>query len=281
MIAIRQDSSKRSYCDLCGPNSEACSRCLDCEESLCQSCCNAHEKSKSSKHHRISDLGTLEPEMKGRIRQRIFCDQHPEEEIKLACKDCKTLMCVLCRAIKHENHSIETLSDAAAEMKKNIRIKINQCTDKVTRITDSKLEADAFDNKINDAEMKEIKAVEDQRLGLIKVLDEEVAIMKDKIQNVYNELRQQNAALKKGMMEELTKCSTASDNAIEIIDLGTDIDVWKKGSDLEQSLSTAMADIVTKPMPRMDKYLFSPVEIKVRELISLIGMMQDSTEMSM
>ncbi|KAL3890191.1 hypothetical protein ACJMK2_002483, partial [Sinanodonta woodiana] len=277
---IYSESSETIPCDICGPKSVACSRCLDCEENLCQACCYVHEKLKMSRNHKVSDLGTLEPEMKGKIRQRIFCDQHLEEEIKLVCKDCKALICVLCKAIKHENHATETVSDAATEVKKNIQIKMNQCSDKVRRITDSEREADALDKKINDAERKEINALEDQRLQLIKVIDQEVAKMKAKIQNVYKDIRQQNAALKRDMMEELKKCSTANDNARQIIDQGTDIDIIKKSSDVEQILSTAMTKTAQKPMTRMDKDLFSPVEIKVRELIPFIGIMRDSTEMS-
>ncbi|KAL3890077.1 hypothetical protein ACJMK2_002374, partial [Sinanodonta woodiana] len=104
--------------------------------------------------------------------------------------------------------------------------------------------------------------------------------MKDKLQNVYKDLRQQNAALKRRMKEEQEKCSTATDNARQLIDKGTYIDVIQKGSDLEQLLSTAMTETAIKPMTRMDKDLFSPAEIKVRELIPFIGMMRDSTEMS-
>ncbi|KAL3890388.1 hypothetical protein ACJMK2_002671 [Sinanodonta woodiana] len=274
------DSSETFPCDICGPKGVACSRCLDCEDNLCQACCYVHEKLKTTRTHKVSDLGTLEPEMKGKIRQRIFCDQHVEEEIKLVCKDCKALICVLCKAIKHEIHATETVSDAASEVKKNIQIKMNQCSDKVRRITDSEREADALEKKIIDAESKEIKALEDQRLQLIKVIDQEVAQMKDKIQNIYKELRQQNQALKMGMKEELKKCSTATDNARQIIDQGTDIDIIKKGSDVEQLLCTAMAETVQKPITRMEKDLFSPAEIKVREIIPFIGMMRDSTEMS-
>ncbi|KAL3890870.1 hypothetical protein ACJMK2_003144, partial [Sinanodonta woodiana] len=278
---IDSDSSDTFFCDICGPKSVASSRCLDCEENLCQACSYVHEKLKTSRNHKVSDLGTMGPEMKGKIRQRIFCDQHPEDEIRLFCKDCKALICVMCKAIKHDHHASETVSDAAAEVKKNILIKMKHCSDKVRYITDSEREADALDKNINDAEMKEIKALEDQRLQLIKIIDQEVAKMKVKIQNVYKDLRQQNAALKRDMKEELRKHSTANDNARHIMDHGTDIDVINKGSDLEQLLSMAMAETIQRPMTRMEKALFNPGEIKVIELISFIGMMRDSTEMSL
>ncbi|KAL3890108.1 hypothetical protein ACJMK2_002402 [Sinanodonta woodiana] len=277
---IDSDSSETIPCDICGPKSVACSRCLDCEDNLCQACCYVHEKLKPTRNHKVSDLGTLEPEMKGKIRQRIFCDQHPEDEIRLVCKDCKVLICVMCKAVKHDHHTSETVPDAAAEVKKNIQIKMNQCSDKMRRITDSEREADALDMKINESEMKEIKALEDQRLQLITVIDKEVARMRDKIQAVYKDLREQNAALKIDMKEELKKYSTANEMARQIIDHGTDIDIIKKGSDLEQLLYTAMVETVQRPMTRMEKDMFYPAEIKVIELISLIGKMRDSTEIT-
>ncbi|KAL3890304.1 hypothetical protein ACJMK2_002589, partial [Sinanodonta woodiana] len=280
MRAIRQDTREKMYCDICGPNVAAFNRCLDCEENMCRTCCYVHEKSKLSRHHRISDLGTMQPEMKDRIRQRLFCVKHLEEELKLFCKDCKTLMCVMCKAIKHENHTSETVSDAAVEVKRNIQIKMNQCSDKVKRITNSEREADTLDKTINDTERKEIEALEDQHLLLINVIDQEVAIMKEKIENVYKDLRQQHEAVKRGIEEEFKKCSAANDNARHIIDQGTDIDVIQKDSELQQLLSAAMEETFKNPLTRMDKDMFSPVEIKVRELISLIGMMQDSTEIS-
>ncbi|KAL3890786.1 hypothetical protein ACJMK2_003064, partial [Sinanodonta woodiana] len=279
-MSIYSDSSESFPCDICGPKNLACSRCLDCEENLCHSCSYVHEKLKMTRNHKVSDLGTMEPDMKGKIRQRIFCDQHPEDEIRLVCKDCKALICVLCKAINHENHASETVSDAAAEVKKNIQIKMNECSDKMRRITDYEREVDVHDKKIDDAERKEIKALEDQRLQMIKVIDEEVARMKEKIQNVYKDLRQQNEALKRDMKEELKKCSTARDIARQIIDQETDISIIKKGLDLQQLFSTAVAETARKPMTRLEKDMFYPVEINVRELISVIGMMRDSTEMS-
>ncbi|KAL3890883.1 hypothetical protein ACJMK2_003155 [Sinanodonta woodiana] len=37
-------SGEKFYCDLCGPKNVACSRCLDCEENLCMTCCYGHKK---------------------------------------------------------------------------------------------------------------------------------------------------------------------------------------------------------------------------------------------
>ncbi|KAL3876757.1 hypothetical protein ACJMK2_034553 [Sinanodonta woodiana] len=105
-------------CDLCGPKSIACGRCLNCEENLCQYCCHAHEKSKATKTHKIRDLGTLDPAVKDNLRQqRTFCKDHVEDEIKLFCQDCNVPICFACTAIKHNKHAFKTVADAANEVK--------------------------------------------------------------------------------------------------------------------------------------------------------------------
>ncbi|KAL3890330.1 hypothetical protein ACJMK2_002614, partial [Sinanodonta woodiana] len=272
---------------------QECSICMDifknpkllpCHHSFCYKCLEDYVKVNLSNGRFNCPMCRKSVELSlggvASFQENFYIDTYSKEEVKLVCKDCKALICVLCKTIKHESHASETVSDAAAEVKKNIQIKMNQCLNKVRRITDSEREAEALDRKINDAERNEIKALEEQRLQLIKLIDQEVAKMKEKIQNVYKELRQQNESLKRDMKAELTKCSTVNDNARQIIDQGTDIDLIKKGSDLEQLLSAAMTETSLKPMTRMEKDLFSPVTIKVSELIQFIGMMRDSTEIT-
>ncbi|KAK3602168.1 hypothetical protein CHS0354_013235 [Potamilus streckersoni] len=265
-------------CDLCGPKSVACSRCLDCEENLCQPCCYVHEKLKVSRHHKVRDLGTLDFAMKGKIRQRTFCDQHPEEEIKLICRDCNILICVICKAVDHENHATKTVVDAAAEMKKRLQTKMTSCSDKLRNISASKEKAEQLERSIDDAEREELKSVEDQRSHLNQLLGQEVAKVKATIKNVYLSLRQQNATLKRDIQDELRSCSDVFENAQKLTQQGPDIEIIKKGPALDQLISEAISKTDQMPNIHMKNKLFSPAEINQSELIALIGKMQDSTD---
>ncbi|KAK3594916.1 hypothetical protein CHS0354_020573 [Potamilus streckersoni] len=275
---VESDFVGNYICDLCGPKSVACRRCLDCNENLCMSCCHAHEKSKASRDHRISDLGTLDPKMKGKIRQRIFCDQHPEKDLELFCRQCKVLICLLCKAVEHNHHDTDTIIDAAAKVKKTLQTKMNSCSEKLRTIAEFKGSGEAFDIKINDAERKEIKALEDQRLQLMKVLDEEFAKMKDHIQSVYKGLMQQNADFIKYMQDEFSTYSDANLNTRKLIEQGSDIDVIKKAPELEKLISTAVSKTYLTPEPSLE--MFVPANIKPSEIISLIGVMRESTKIN-
>ncbi|KAL3890787.1 hypothetical protein ACJMK2_003065 [Sinanodonta woodiana] len=198
---IDEESNENFPCDMCGPKSFACSRCLDCKENLCQNCCHAHEKSIASRHHKISDLVSLDSEMKGKIRQHVYCDQHPEEEFKLVCQDCKVTICLVCKAVKHDTHPTKALSDVAAEVKLKLDAKLNQCSDKLRSIKASTLMGEELDRSINDAEQKELKAVDDQCSQLRKAIDKEKENIKRKIKMVYRLLKEENAVFRSYMQE--------------------------------------------------------------------------------
>ncbi|KAL3890891.1 hypothetical protein ACJMK2_003163 [Sinanodonta woodiana] len=272
------DSGETFVCDVCGPKNVASSRCLDCEENLCQSCCYCHENSKATKHHKISDLGTLDIATKGKIRKRIFCEQHPEDEIRLFCRDCNELICLMCKAVSHDKHTSRTVADYAAERKKTLLSKKDECSDKLRRMKDSKAMAEELDRKVNDAEREEIKAVDEQHLQLKKVLEQEVANMKGRIQNVYHDLRQKIAVFKKCVEEEFVTCYNAQANVQKITDQGRDIDIIRNGKNLEQLISESMSKKDPTHTACLRNKLFSPALIDARKLIKLMGIMLDSTD---
>ncbi|KAL3890860.1 hypothetical protein ACJMK2_003135 [Sinanodonta woodiana] len=262
-------------CEICGPKNVACSRCLDCEENLCQSCCYVHEKSKLSRHHKISDLLSLAPELKGKVRQRVFCDQHPEEEIQLVCQDCNVTICLMCKAVKHDTHPTKALVDAAAEVKMTLDAKLNQCSDKLRFIKSSVERGEELDRSINDAEQEELKTVDGQCSQLHEAIDQEAAKLKDNIKNVYRFLKEQNAVFRSCMEEELKSCSNTKDIAQNLRDQGTDIEIIKRGPAIEQIISAAIAKTDPTPTVRLTSKLFSPATIIADKLIPLIGVLRD------
>ncbi|KAL3890395.1 hypothetical protein ACJMK2_002677 [Sinanodonta woodiana] len=277
---IDTHASDNFSCDICGPKIVAIRRCLECEENLCSSCCNVHEKSKASRHHKIRDLRTLDSETKGKIRQRVFCEQHPEDEIRFFCRECKVLICLLCKVDNHPNHTTANVDAAAAELRTTLDIKLNECSDKLKRINASKKMAEELDKKINDAEQEELKTVDDQRSCINKILDQQVTNAKARIKTVYHDHRQQNAVFTRDMQDEFNMCWNAKDQAQTLIDQGTDIDIINKCPDLQQTISLAISKTDQTPSTSLEKKLFSPGLVKPDELSSMFGMMHQSTKLS-
>ncbi|KAL3890619.1 hypothetical protein ACJMK2_002950 [Sinanodonta woodiana] len=276
---IDTENSEKFACDLCGPKSIACGRCLDCEENLCQSCCHAHEKSKATRHHKISDLGSLDLEMKGKIRQRIFCEKHPEEEIKLVCQKCKVAICVLCKVLNHDTHSSKTVADAAAEVQQSLETKLGTCTERMRRLDVCLQTGIQLESRINDAEREEINAFEKQYSRVLVALDLEAAKLKGKITNIYGELRTKTAAFKVDVHAEIKTCSEASETVKTIINQGTNFEKIQKGPYLEGLIAEAASKKDPIPTPSLEGKLFSPAAVDPKVLISLIGVVKDSTKL--
>ncbi|KAL3890857.1 hypothetical protein ACJMK2_003132 [Sinanodonta woodiana] len=273
---IDPNKDENCPCVICGPTNKACSRCMDCEENLCQSCCYVHEKLKATRHHKIRDLVNIDSEIKP--RQRLLCDQHPDEEIKLVCQDCNVTICFLCKAVKHDTHPSDFLADAAAKVKTTLEKKLNQCSDKLKRIKALTVKAEELDKSINDAEQEELQAVHDQCSQLHTVIDQEAAKFNDKIKNVYRLLKEQHAVLKRCMQEEIQSCSNTNDIAQNLRYKGTDIEMIKKGPDIDQLISAAILKADPTPTVRLTNKLFSPAEVITSKLVPLIGILQDSTD---
>ena len=66
-------------------------------------CYTMHGRIKSSRHHRVVQLGTelTAQDLRGPTAQ---CDQHADEPLKMFCSDCERCICFLCYAEYHTGH---------------------------------------------------------------------------------------------------------------------------------------------------------------------------------
>ncbi|KAK3600574.1 hypothetical protein CHS0354_003512, partial [Potamilus streckersoni] len=270
---IDNNSEEKFTCDLCGPKSIACGRCLDCEENFCQSCCHAHERMKATKHHKISNLGTLDPEMKGKIRQRIFCDEHPEEEIKLVCQTCNVLICVLCNAVNHKNHAARTVATAADEMKKKLEVTLDKCNERLKRLNVIAQKGQEFKRQISDETKKAISAIEQHRLKVLQAFDKEVSKMKDRVKRFH--LGQENEQFLNDVENETKLCSFGKEHVTKLIKQGTLIEIIRNGPDLEKKLYEASAREDPNYETKLNEPLFAPATVNSMELVSLVGTIKD------
>ena len=100
--------SERMPCDVCqGAASTLVAAakhyCLNCDENLCDACCATHSRIKSTRQHRVIQLGQelSAQDFQGPI---ALCDQHVDEPLKMFCSDCTRCICFLCYAEYHTGH---------------------------------------------------------------------------------------------------------------------------------------------------------------------------------
>lgn len=100
-----------ALCDSCPSNnlSEAFYFCVECDEKLCSFHKEAHEKTKKTANHKISD------HFKGPTVNKPFCLRHEKSE-SLYCKECKTTLCSKCTA-EHPKHDVVDYETHLIELK--------------------------------------------------------------------------------------------------------------------------------------------------------------------
>ncbi|XP_038242207.1 E3 ubiquitin-protein ligase TRIM56 [Dermochelys coriacea] len=101
----------------------AVSHCLDCTDSLCQTCTAGHRCSRLTHAHRLVSLqGYLSGEHDEEIRQRqaVRCPEHPAEELHFFCRPCASPICRECRLGPHLEHPCQTLEEAAVAQRPRV-----------------------------------------------------------------------------------------------------------------------------------------------------------------
>ena len=111
MEAITQ-SSATLKCGTCGHDKPTW-RCMDCKENFCDTCRTDHNKFKALQHHKWQRFDGNDKTV---IDDVVYCDVHSSEQVKIHCRDCKQLICLLCNETTHKTHTAETIEEALQQM---------------------------------------------------------------------------------------------------------------------------------------------------------------------
>ncbi|XP_077990214.1 tripartite motif-containing protein 2-like [Glandiceps talaboti] len=110
------DVSEPGLCEGCDENT-ATNRCVDCYINFCPSCTKPHKRARVTRNHTII---TLEEFKEGKstshlLPQKVYCNDHPENEVKYYCESCQVTMCTDCAMIKHRTaeHVYKELTETA------------------------------------------------------------------------------------------------------------------------------------------------------------------------
>lgn len=93
-------------------------RCVNCHENYCFRCSFSHANMKVTSAHRLLKLGdeAEAAELMATI-PAAYCERHGNEETRVYCKDCRTLVCVVCFSELHCGHQCADVHRVAAELR--------------------------------------------------------------------------------------------------------------------------------------------------------------------
>ncbi len=130
----KQAATTTPVCEQCDDSNKPVAYCHTCSDYLCEECLKDHKRVKAIQDHKTVNITPdgkaldIEPQAK----KSYSCSVHPEEPLKLYCKSCKSLACLLCFVGLHNGHDIGSIDGKA-------RQEVKQSINNLVKETDSKL----------------------------------------------------------------------------------------------------------------------------------------------
>ena len=196
VLALRDGSIQTQNCSSCDENNTATCYCFVCQNFLCKSCFDAHQRLKATRAHRNVLIDKLQAQdVEELINRPVMCSQqyHENQPLEFYCEECKVPICHKCSVVSHNRHTmIDTqkaaqiqkmqMADAMAKVKAETVICENQIQKEIDLMDKNK-------HEILFAEKKMTDAVEE----LIRDLREHERTMKARLYEIFEAQQKHHA----------------------------------------------------------------------------------------
>ncbi|XP_071144253.1 uncharacterized protein [Mytilus edulis] len=190
MIDRKAMKTSEKLCDACSfrnISQNAVSFCTVCEEAYCENCEVHHKTYKITRNHRIVPIKDINTDNNAlNLFGAITCDEHPDERIKIYCKDHTKPCCTICATVHHRKCTeVVTIDKAVSGVKESTKArdlmnKLKNLNDNSCKIIQNrKQNIETFENEI-EAIQKEIGNLREM---LNRHLDKIEQQLKDEVRN--------------------------------------------------------------------------------------------------
>jgi len=163
-----------------------------------------------NKDHRVLALKDFQDkDYEDVLKRPVFCPKqgHGEEELKFFCKDCETAVCQTCVTFGHKTHTMNLMQEEAEtqkiQMKSMVETQSNNLKAKMNII-----------RQLDEDYAKLIQQGEDVKRDVQKIVDNLIAVIEAKKQNIFTAV--ENQTMKS--LESLTKRKTKIEEQIAVIE---------------------------------------------------------------
>ncbi|XP_068675931.1 E3 ubiquitin-protein ligase TRIM71-like [Montipora foliosa] len=188
VLALEDGSVQSQRCNSCGENNTATCYCFVCQDFLCASCFEAHQRLKASRGHRNVLIDKLQAQdVQELIHRPVMCSQqyHKDQPLEFYCEDCKVLICHKCTVVSHNRHIITDTQKAAQEQKMQMADAVAKVKAEIVRFESEIRKQTDLRNKNKVEILNEEKKMTDTVEKLIRDLREHERKMKDKFREIY------------------------------------------------------------------------------------------------
>ena len=210
VLAIKECRRTQVKCGNCQKKSSETSYCFHCCIFYCQECIIGHNIMRSNSDHRVLALKDFQDKDYEQVLKRpVFCPKqgHTEEELKFFCRDCETAVCQTCVTLGHKSHTMNLIQEEAEtqkiQMKSMIETERNNVKAKMNII-----------HQLDEHYAKLIQQGEDAKRDVQKIVDNLIAAIEAKKQNIFSAVENQTSK----SLESLTTRKNKIEKQIAVIE---------------------------------------------------------------
>ena len=213
---------KEMKCSSCEEGLPAITWCVECENSLCKHCNDAHQRMKAFKSHTTVPVEEFVKNPKlvlSTPEKPESCKSHGKQALDLYCKTCSSLICRDCTLKDHprETHDFDFIDDVVDEEREKIKQATAPLKRLLERVRNGIKRIEESDKEINiesEANRRKIRGVYGEVYKLLKQQEEEAL---EKVNTIKMSLKKTLVMQKenaKFMESQLVSCVEFSNDAI-------------------------------------------------------------------
>ena len=187
-----QKKSAEFCCNQCLPEKiKATSRCKDCDEFLCITCSDGHNRTKLTKRHVVLSLDMLKESPLEDFHNKLTCtvEGHEGQPFSHFCdsRNCNKPICSLCVVQSHqkdEGHEVKHLNDVYVEKKRIVENNLLDIRQKKTKVDEA---IDLLNDEVQNLHLKESSIEQDIDQSFAKcydTIDDRKAVLKQMLSDI-------------------------------------------------------------------------------------------------
>ncbi|XP_068689634.1 E3 ubiquitin-protein ligase TRIM71-like [Montipora foliosa] len=235
VLALEDGSVQSQRCNSCDENNTATCYCFVCQDFLCASCFEAHQRLKASRGHRnvlIDHRNVLIDKLQAQdvqelIHRPVMCSQkyHEDQPLEFYCEDCKVLICHKCTVVSHNQHTMTDTQKAAQEQKMEMSDAVAKVKAEMVRYESEIKKQTDLRNKNKVEILNEEKKMTDTVEKLIRDLREHERKMKDKFREIYEAEQKHHATRLENFELVATQLKSCFERCQSILDRNLSVEI--------------------------------------------------------
>ena len=267
VLALEDGSVQSQKCNSCEENNTATCYCFVCQNFLCASCFEAHQRLKASRGHRSVLIDKLQAQdVQELIHRPVMCSQqyHEDQPLEFYCEDCKVLICHKCTVVSHDRHSKTDTQKAAQEQKMQMADAVAKVKAEMVRYDSEIKKQTDLRNKNKVEILNEEKKMTDTVEKLIRDLREHERKMKDKFREIYEAEQKHHATRLENFELVATQLKSCFERCQSILDRNFSVEILETN----QAILGRCNELLNVRKP--DLYMSSHVHYLVEKKLDLM-----------